>query len=711
VLADSEESLRLVYSHLVRLAKGLHRPSPNNSNKQELMHHHDWAKVVVTLLDYSTDWLDSDMSARMLAEEAERIFEATKSIKLQLVTLAMLYRFASDDPLYSERTAQKGLSLALEYGLEKFKMEFERMLKSTIDSIQNLYHNKITFLKSSPLRLKATGSRFPVLSTDLRNPMFRLLDNWEKEVAFYYGLLTKQSFIDLHRRFSGCKVLVIDFFLVSSLGVEFESDGFNVELFTYDELEEIPNLLGDDFGPNIDVVIILNKEGNNSIDFFKHFQIKHFIYFNFDDFEALVAESPSPADYLLPFWVERLKETFVSLFLEELPRNVGRDLHGYLKLVQAESVDLVNHMIRDCKYYQCQVNHWKTDSLEAEKDLQFLTNNVVFTGESGKFVVSEFKKGQLNDISPFHARIESPQVFLSLDSEILQIYELLSQGKTTWVNLWGEYGVGKTFFVKLLEYELKIRNIFPDGIYNFNLREMDQAKSIRKQMVTVLGIDFLVDTHEFFKNKKMLIIFDGYERVLSTLLQTPVSLLEAMRENNIYVLFITEPDENGKVREVPDSTPFKLERLSDYESMQYLLSMIAHNFTTFLTFRRDSLDKFAHSSMVRDCRGRPMTLSKNASKIFRDGLGIKLEASRAYKARTQMYSPGLNKKFSMLTEHEIHSDGEDDLKSHTSVYHSEVSSKDKKSLNMSKLKPKNDCKKDGKQPKNRTKKKLKKEMH
>ena len=74
-------------------------------------------------------------------------------------------------------------------------------------------------------------------------------------------------------------------------------------------------------------------------------------------------------------------------------------------------------------------------------------------------------------------------------------------------------------------------------------------------------------------------------------------------------------------------------------------------------------------------------------------------------------SPGLEKKFSMITEHENQSEIEDDLRSHPSLLYTEASSKEKKSLTMSKTKPKSENKKEGKQPKNRTKKKHKKEMH
>lgn len=710
VITEKEETTKQTFTALVKLAKTMHTLESGIS-KHALKQYHDWAKIVITLLDCSIDWLEEGMNPQSLAEEAEKIFESTKSYKMQLTTLMLLCRFVKDDPISCERIAQKGLNLASECGLDKFKIEFDRILKSTLDNIHNLCHNKISFLISSPLLLKAVNPGVPVLSKDWRSLMLSLIENFEKEVAVHFSLLTKQTFIDLHRRFSGCKILVIDFYKISHLGVELETEGFDTELLTKEEIDQIPLVLGDDFGPNVDIAIILNKKGKECIELLKHFQIKHFVYFEFEDLEALASESPSPADFLLPFWIERVKETFVSLFLEESIRNISADMTTHLRLVQVESIDLVNHMVKDCKYYQCQVNHWKTDSIEAEKDLQFSTHNIVFTEEPGKAVSTQFKKGSLREVSPPFARLEAPQLLLSRDNEVLQIFDLLTKGKTKWVNLWGEYGAGKSLIVKLFEYEIKIRNMFPDGVYHFDLREMDCSKSIKKQMGKVLGIDFLVDTNEFFKNKKIFIILDGYEKVLLARLQTPTTLLDAMKENDINCLFVTEPDENGKLREVPDSAPFKVERLSDYQSLQYLLSLIAHNFLTFLTFRRDSLDKFAHSASIRDCKGLPINLKKYACRIFSNGLGINLEANQLYLKRSMLSSPGLENKFSMITEHENQSEIDDDLRSHPSLLYTEASSKEKKSLTISKTKPKSDNKKEGKQPKNRTKKKHKKEMH
>lgn len=689
------------------------------SNADSLHLYHDWAKVAITLLGHSTTWIQGDFTAFQVAEEAEKIFEVNSSLKLQLTALAHMCNLSEHEPLVCERLAQKGLALASQFGLDKKRHEFEGILKMTSHHIQHLYYNRFLFLKSNPLKIRANNSSSPQLAGDFRSTVMGLLEQMQKDICVQFGVLTKQAFVDLHRKNNGCKVLVVDFYRVNREFLYLEDEGFGLHLLRPEDLDSIRLLLGDDFGPKIDVVVIMSKDASLAVSYFKHFAVKHFVYFDFTDLEGFTDQIDNEADFLVPFWIEELKTTFVCLFLEELTRNFTGELFSCLKHVQTECVDSVNHRLKDCKYIQCQVNHWKTDSIAVEKDLQFGQHHIIITGEAAnKPSVSQFKEGTCKDISePGWKQSEAPQMLLSRDQELLDIYSLLQSSKSRWVNLWGEYGVGKTQIVRQLQHEVRIRNLFPDGVFYFDLRTMDHSRSIRKQMGTVFSIEFLIDTNEFFKGKKMLIILDGYEKVLSGTLQTPVSLLTALAENSICTLFVTETDGPGpgKMREVPDAIPYQVNRLSDFQSLQFLLCYIALHFGTFLTFWRDSLDKFTHSTKIRECKGLPHSLKKNATRILYKGLGIKLEPLRISLSRTSFTSPKLQPDYSFsLDNYDFGSDLEDDLKSHPSVYASEtgnLSSKDHKGPSMSKSKSKADSKKEGKQAKHKTKKKHKKEMH
>jgi hypothetical protein len=301
-------------------------------------------------------------------------------------------------------------------------------------------------------------------------------------------------------------------------------------------------------------------------------------------------------------------------------------------------------------------------------------------------------------------RVEPPQQLFSRDLEVMELFVTLLRSKSRWVNLWGEYGVGKNAIAKILEYELRLRDMFTDGIFHFDLREISTSMSLRRHMGGVFGTEFLVDTPEFFKNKRMLIIFDGYERVLSNVIPTPGEILKAMEVPGIYSIFITEPDEKGRVREIPETVTYKINKLSDLESLQYLTSYLAHNYLTFVTFKRETLDKFIVSNHLRDCKGLTLCLKKNAARIFGNLFGIELEIFRGSFPFSSHSSPRLHTEASPIIEHELGSDFEEDLKSYPSNYQSEAPSmRDSKVLAMSKAKS-SVAKKDGKAAKNNGKK-------
>ena len=93
----------------------------------------------------------------------------------------------------------------------------------------------------------------------------------------------------------------------------------------------------------------------------------------------------------------------------------------------------------------------------------------------------------------------------------------------------GQFGVGKTFLVKQLSSVLTSRNIFKDGVHIFDLSEATTSNSIRSIMKEKLGSDFYENTHTYFARKKMLIVFDSYERVLDKKISGHKYLLDILK--------------------------------------------------------------------------------------------------------------------------------------------------------------------------------------
>lgn len=717
---NSQESLEHTFDKLIKLEHQL-RPKASmfEDDGAEIYLYHDWAKLILLLLDQDREWNSSNQTDLELVFQVEHIFEITMSSKLQLQALSHICSLLSTKPLENQRMAEKGLNLAYECGLEKQKLAYEKLLRQIEQDILFMYQNRFVVLYSSPIKLKANDSGMPTLRQELRCILIPKLLNSMKELKVEFGILTKAKFVDIHRKNNGCKVLVVDFYKVNKDILYLEDDMLGLVPFTIEDLSLLPHQLGDSFGSVVDIVIILCEDAEKVIPFFDLLSVKQFVYFTTTGIERVIEDSDE-IDLLLLYWLQELRHTFLGLFFEYLTSKAAKDTHSCLKLVQAECIDSVNHRIKDCKYYRSQINHWKTDSLLVEKDLVFSEENIqILTIEDlGMSSVPDYSIGKLEELSSDGwKRAELPEVYITRDQAVLDIFHLLTQSGNFRVNLWGEFGVGKTFIAKMLEYELSIRDLYPHGIYYFDLKQMDQVPSIRKQMSLTLGFDFLVDTSDFFKrNDKCLIILDGYEKIITGGLQDPVTLLSALSTNRIHTIFITEAEDGYRMREVPDTETYKIERLSDNQSLQFLLSTTALKFNTYLTFSRDSIGKFAHSTMIKDCKGLPYVLSKNLKRIFIKGLGIKLDSSKLTISKSNsMNSPQF---YHNSPRHmDSYSDMEDDLRSHPSVYNIDTISMgysmrdSSKRLPMAKTKSKIDSKKDSKNLKTKTKKKQKKEMH
>lgn len=77
------------------------------------------------------------------------------------------------------------------------------------------------------------------------------------------------------------------------------------------------------------------------------------------------------------------------------------------------------------------------------------------------------------------------------------------------MNIYGETGVGKTLFILTVGRFFVLRNSFAEGVWYFDLIKEKHKISLISIMKKALGKDFAKNTSDYFKGKKMLIIFDN----------------------------------------------------------------------------------------------------------------------------------------------------------------------------------------------------------
>jgi KaiC/GvpD/RAD55 family RecA-like ATPase len=81
--------------------------------------------------------------------------------------------------------------------------------------------------------------------------------------------------------------------------------------------------------------------------------------------------------------------------------------------------------------------------------------------------------------------------------------------------IYGNVGVGKSSLAISFAYLMLKRNFYKDGIFYFSLDKLNEAK-YEKNLINLMKIEFgqqfAKNMNEFFSNKKMLIIFDNFDK-------------------------------------------------------------------------------------------------------------------------------------------------------------------------------------------------------
>ena len=157
--------------------------------------------------------------------------------------------------------------------------------------------------------------------------------------------------------------------------------------------------------------------------------------------------------------------------------------------------------------------------------------------------------------------------------------------------------------------ELLKRNVYPDGVYYFALKQirtLNYTQSTTKDLMKLqLGDSFFQDPESFFFGKKMLIIFDDFELISKTQeVCNPTYLLRAMNDNEIHTLMISR-EAIVQPKELHQFDRFELKRLNSQESLMVLLASQNRLFIKFSKFKEETL---LNCSTIQRSQGNPKKL-------------------------------------------------------------------------------------------------------
>lgn len=281
---------------------------------------------------------------------------------------------------------------------------------------------------------------------------------------------------------------------------------------------------------NIDVMCIINQNGKNLASFFKELGVSYVLYFN------LRSEETNNID-ILNKWIEvRFMELVLLKFCEQIAKGVDichsfnnakneaaevikDELLTEFKIYKTtckssskkdsqklETQDIVNFLQSKLDSAAVLLLSAKSDCLEIEKSTQLIINNGKVSDKTLYPPLESHRPLIKKCFIQIKRNKEQHEISKKLDQSILQ-------------NVFGEEGTGKTELIEEFVQISKERLKYPDGVYYFNLETLYKKRrpkfsepiSLKELLQPTFKEEFSKNMSEFFRGKKMLIIFDNFE--------------------------------------------------------------------------------------------------------------------------------------------------------------------------------------------------------
>ena len=176
----------------------------------------------------------------------------------------------------------------------------------------------------------------------------------------------------------------------------------------------------------------------------------------------------------------------------------------------------------------------------------------------------KLREGKVEDISRVRyptniAKMAMPYTDRKMD--LHAVVKILAMMKDKFVHIIGDPMVGKTAFVIQTGHFLHKRNVFQDGVFYFSASNLGE-KSLHEAMTETFGPKFDKSRKHFFRDKKMLLIFDNFDEYYHADSEFPRIIFVTLKECKISCIFVTS---NTKKRF--EAIP-KKKWLEDYERKQ-----------------------------------------------------------------------------------------------------------------------------------------------
>ena len=435
------------------------------------------------------------------------------------------------------------------------------------------------FLHANPMRLPVSiefsaelDKKMIMIPNFFKSDLIDILSDKNKGLNLKFDVLTATSLRESVR--IGCRILYLSSEIISENGIIVEDEQFRPQVIPYDELKEIfgngkrarrkrsiVNDEGSDKKYKLELVVVGTR---NDLQFanwlVQELEVPHVICFEFNQIDE--------TDFKSKLYQLEYINKFTQLFLNNLldSRSVGDSfnsatkdtLHGLsYSFFNQEEEDKVTELIGKGALLLP----------KSEEEKVTLHDEPLFG--YGEFIL---EKGKIEDISlqRFSTTVfKSIVPFFGRVKEISEIIDYVTQdpsGIDGFLKIDGEEGVGKTRLVLEVTWYLAQRGVFPNGVFYLPLAKVNKTNvfNLIETAAQKFGVSMDKNYANFFRRKKMLLIFDDFHVFYPRGINVPDLLLSIIKKAKIPVIVICK---KFKIKETLDQA--NQEALKQFQETQW----------------------------------------------------------------------------------------------------------------------------------------------
>lgn len=312
----------------------------------------------------------------------------------------------------------------------------------------------------------------------------------------------------------------------------------------------------------IDILILCTRDGADLARFFASKGIPYIVYFQFKPHDKLlfhkILQDICMNEFSLKFYEEIFNKcTIIDAF--------NRAKEAMFQLIFKK----FSYFINERKMFEKILGVGPKLFPEYEPETQFLSQSLEI------FVPKKYPEGHLDDISSVKAptNIEKyDEIILGKKVELFEIIRAVYEKQC--VNIYGDKSVGKTKFAKLVGYFMLRSERFKDGVFYFALKDIRKKfhSDLRELMKTEFGEEFAKEIHCYFKNKKMLLVFDDFDEILKndSDIVSYMHIFCTLKDYNIPYILVTKAKLTKKNAVDRISLFYKLQALCEADCREFL---------------------------------------------------------------------------------------------------------------------------------------------